>query len=229
MKNFYLLFYKLTKNQNTAIQILTWLLLPGTVIHEVSHMIIAELLGVRTGKFSFIPEIIEEGSVKAGSLTMQKTGPVRQTIIGLAPTILGIGLIGLIGHYLYSLPRWPPQSNGAGTFDVPNGLLGGVVIFTLLYFLFVLSNTMFSSPKDLEQILFPLVLIAIIGGAFWLGGLSAETLVKAELKITLSIKLFNALTEIFKPINWGLGITIIVNLILLGLTKFLNSVIIKAK
>lgn len=198
MKNLYLLFYKLTKNQNTAIQLLTWLLLCGTVIHEVSHMIIAELLGVRTGKFSFIPEIIEEGGVKAASLTMQRTGPVRQTIIGLAPTILGIGLIGLIGYYLFPITNY-------------------LLLITFLYLLFTLANTMFSSPKDLEQILFPLILLTMLISAFWL----------ANLKISLSINLFYIFNNLFNHINLGLGMAIIINIILLGLTKFLNSVMIK--
>lgn len=157
VKNLYLFFYLITKNEHWSIQLLTWILLPGTVVHEVSHMLIAELTGIKTDRFSFTPEVLENNQIKAGSITMEKPGPFRQSLIGIAPVLFGIGLISLISYFL----SIQPFSHLA--------IKQIAIIVALFYLLFVISNSMFSSSKDLEQIMLPIILLIILGGAFgWL-------------------------------------------------------------
>lgn len=174
-------------------------------------MLIAEILGVRTGEFSFIPEIMEKNKIKAASLKVSRTGPVRQTIIGLAPVFVGLTII-------FSLTNFVLQP----LIQNPNLFLNQELKFYLLdfisfYLIFIISNTMFSSKKDLEAALLPITFIILIGIALWLAGF----------KIALSIKLFSTFIGFFKSLNLGLGITILIDLVILGLTKLLNSVIIK--
>lgn len=166
-------------------------------------MLVAEVLGVRTGEFSFVPEILENNKIKAGSLKIAKTDPFRQTIIGLAPIFVGLTIIFSLTNFILL----PIISKILFLFSITNLFL----LFVVCCLLFVVSNTMFSSKKDLEAVLFPLVFIAIITGALWLGGF----------KISLSARLFSILVDLFKNLNLGLGITILVNFVFLGLTRIL--------
>lgn len=168
-------------------------------------MLVAEVLGVRTDEFSFVPEILENNKIKAGSLKIAKTDPVRQTLIGLAPILFGLVIIFTISHFSFQFLIQNPQ------FFLNQSPMFYILCSMFLYLLFVVSNTMFSSKKDLEAVLFPLTLIAIITGALWLGGF----------KISLSARLFSILVDFFKNLNLGLGITILVNFVFLGLTKVL--------
>lgn len=181
-------------------------MLPGTVVHEVSHMLVAELTGIKTGRFSFTPEILEDNQVKAASITMEKPGPFRQSLIGLAPVFFGIGFISLISYFLSIQPF-----NHLTIKQV-------AIIIVLFYLLFAISNSMFSSAKDLEQIVLPIILLIILGGAFWLAGI----------KITFSDKLINNLNSLFKNLSASLAVTIFIDLLLFGLTKMVNSVMMKA-
>ena len=170
--------------------------MPGIVIHEVSHFIIAGLLGVKTGDFSFTPQLLENNKIKAGSLKISKTDPIRQTFIGLAPIIIGLSLIG----YLSSL-------------KIPNYYL----LFTVYYFLFSISTTMYSSKKDLEAILFPIILIIFLSLVLWLG----------SFKISFSKDLLNTAYAVLQFINLGLIKTVLINLVILFLIKPVISAIIK--
>ena len=55
VKNIYSLIEKLFKNKKLAIWILAVVFLPGTVIHELSHLLIALVLRVPTGPLSIWP------------------------------------------------------------------------------------------------------------------------------------------------------------------------------
>ena len=201
-KNLYLLFYHLTKNRENAVSLLTWSFLPGTVIHELSHLLIAELLRVRTGELSFTPEIRENNQVRAGGLKMAKTDPLRHSLIGLAPTMVGITIISSISHF-YLFPTIQQWSNET--------MKQSILLFVICYLLFVVNNTMFSSKKDLEAILFPLIIIAILGGALYLG----------NIKISLAPKTINFLTNLFKNLDLALGGTVVIDLIMLSLIKIM--------
>ena len=48
----------LTRSSQLSIGIFSLILFPGVVLHEGSHYFTARLLGVKTGRFSFIPGIV---------------------------------------------------------------------------------------------------------------------------------------------------------------------------
>src|SRR3989337_2674203 len=64
--------------RSVGITIVTLLTFPGTVVHELSHLFTAEVLGVRTGKLTLVPENIREEEVKAGSVMIADTDPFRR-------------------------------------------------------------------------------------------------------------------------------------------------------
>lgn len=130
------LFYRFTKSHTKTVHLLAFLFLPGTVIHELAHIISAGVMMVHTGDIEFMPEIREDG-VKLGSAEIGVTDPIRRALIGMAPVFVGVSLIvGLLWFFFYQIqkaniyPFW--------------------VFLLLIYAIFIISNTMFSSKKDME-------------------------------------------------------------------------------
>ncbi len=146
----FLLLFLWTNSRNFAINFLSFIFLPGTLIHEVSHWIIATILRVPTGELSILPKIKDNGEIQAGKLEIAKTDPFRHALIGLVPVFSGLALIFVIGKLLsFSFPSI--------TYNLQP------VTFVGLYLLFVITSSMFSSRKDLETmvIALPVTLVVI--------------------------------------------------------------------
>ncbi len=124
------LFVRLFRSQHAAIYALSFIFLPGVVLHELSHLLLANILFVPTGEVEFFPEI-QGDQVKMGSVAIARTDPLRRFLVGVAPVIGGLGIILLASTYLFTtLLSW--QS------------------LVLFYIIFEIANTMFSSSKDME-------------------------------------------------------------------------------
>lgn len=155
----YSIFFILTKNRGVAISVLLFLFLPGTIIHELSHFLIATLVRVPTGELTVIPQLDKEtGEVKAGRLEIAQTDLVRHTMIGLAPMVIGSTLIYTVGRFF--LPN-PSQLT----------TISPLLLFVVCYLFFVISNTMFSSKKDLESAAVAIPLVFLIFSALYLAGI----------------------------------------------------------
>ncbi len=138
INSIYSLIFYISKSKHVASHFLAFIFLPGTIIHELAHVISAGILMVPTGEIEFIPEI-HEGGVKLGSAEIGKTDPLRRSLIGIAPVLAGILII--LG----------------GLFLLTNKILYGKsysiwIYLGIFYGIFVLCNTMFSSKKDLEGV-----------------------------------------------------------------------------
>ena len=138
--------------------------LPGTIIHEFAHAIMAKLLFVYVGRMELMPQLHDE-SLKLGSVEVGRTDIIRNFLIGIAPFIVGTSLLLLI---LYSA--------------FANKIFGfNLLSFLVLCFTFVISNTMYSSKKDMEGAIefFLLIVVPIIFLYFFgirIPGISFETL-----------------------------------------------------
>ncbi len=137
------LVYKFTKSHRIVVHTLAVLFLPGTIIHELAHLLFAGIMLVPVGELSIIPEIEEKG-VKLGSVQIGRTDPFRRTIIGVAPVLFGMALI----FSIFLL--------------VKIGVSPWWQILLSLYFIFQIGNTMFSSRKDIEGSILFFVLILIL-------------------------------------------------------------------
>lgn len=150
-KKFYTLLYGIFKNKRFAIYAYSVLFLPGTFIHEFSHFLIALVMLVPVGSVELLPKI-EGDHVRLGSVEIAKTDLVRNVIIGLAPMIVGIGLIVCLVDIISS-----------------RGLLGNIWYLSLLsYLIFEIGNTMYSSKKDLDGALVLFLFIVIVLGIWFL-------------------------------------------------------------
>jgi hypothetical protein len=137
------IFFKITKSQKITINLLFYFFLPGTIVHELSHFFAAGLLFVRTCEIEFQPKIDEE-NVRLGSVSIESCDPIRRALIGVAPVFVGMSIIFGLLLYLQNLG---------------NNFLLQLLIF---FIIFEVSNTLFSSRKDLEGTLELLLIVLII-------------------------------------------------------------------
>lgn len=105
-------------------------------------MVVAMLLRVRTYGMEFTPEY-SEGGLKMGSVKLQKSDLIRSMLIGGAPFVVGVLVLILILGYVVNTYSIQDVFSSWDMFGL-----------TLLisYILFVVTNTMFSSKKDMDGI-----------------------------------------------------------------------------
>lgn len=188
--------YRVTKSRKASFYILSFLFLPGTFVHEFSHLLAAIITVVPVGKFSLWPEIDEEGGVKLGSVAIAHTDPFRRTFIGIAPIVFGtLILLGLVFFFDAIKAIFVNQN---------------LAYLVIGYFVFVISNTMFSSKKDLEHSWILLLAIATAIGALYYFGFGERILIEA---------LSQNLNSIFSLGTLFLLIPIIIDLVLVILIK----------
>ncbi len=139
-----------------------YLLAPGVVIHELSHWIAAKLLFVPTKDISlFRPQRQlnsrgQPGPVTLGYVEVFRTDPVRQSLIGLAPLPVGIGVLLLLAallNFSTGTTALYPQSNSMwqALQVLPSEVwesLRQPVNLLWLYLVFTVSNGMLPSRPD---------------------------------------------------------------------------------
>lgn len=142
----------MTKSQKFSISLISLLFFPGTVLHELSHLFTAEILRVKTHGMEFKPEY-SNGRLKMGSVMVSQSDPMRKFLIGIAPFVVGVGvLISLMFMYTryYTFQSAFQSIQGFGIF------------IGVLFIVFIITNTMFSSKKDMEGVVELLIGAAII-------------------------------------------------------------------
>lgn len=202
--------FVITKSKNFAIGVLIVLLLPGTIIHELAHFLIATILRVPTGELTVFPTIEKSGpssakasagiEIKAGRLFLGDTDPFRLSLIGLAPILIGLVLI-------YSLGKlFIPNNFQLPTINYPASPAGGqpitiILLFVICYMLNVISLTMFSSKKDMQGLIIagPICLLIIIALYF------------VGVRIFLENNLLQKMEIILKDLNFYLLVTAVLN------------------
>src|SRR5512134_1833598 len=70
-------FLILTRDARVTMGIFSILFLPGVFLHELSHFVMAKILGVRTGKFSVFPKSLPDGRLQLGFVETARADAVR--------------------------------------------------------------------------------------------------------------------------------------------------------
>ncbi len=147
--------------------------LPGVFLHELSHFLMAKLLGVQTGKFSLIPQAQPNGKLRLGYVETASGGFIRDALIGAAPLVTGSLFVAYVAIYqLHLLPLWDfirlAEWDGfwSGLMAVPKA----PDFWLWFYLTFTISSTMMPSASDRHAWL-PLGLLAVRcwGLPFWPG------------------------------------------------------------
>jgi hypothetical protein len=129
------------------------LLLPGIIIHELSHWLTAKLLGVRTGQITLWPSKRRGNQMRMGSVKVGRTDPFRGSLIGLAPLISGSLAILIIGQLILGLGDLGEVLLNRQWGKVWGSLLAHLQapdFWLWLYFIFAISNAMLPSETDRE-------------------------------------------------------------------------------
>ncbi|GAB4157785.1 MAG: hypothetical protein Fur0021_27010 [Candidatus Promineifilaceae bacterium] len=175
----------LTGNANWALILYAIVLLPGVFLHEVSHWLAAGMLGVRTGRFSLIPRVQKDGSIQLGYVEYFKShtlGPLRESIIGGAPLLSGVGAILLIAFHVFDVAQIGPaiQSGQVSELAIALGQIFSANDFLVwFYLLFAISNAMLPSPSDRRA--WPAFIIAMVALALILTALGLQQIIWQEM------------------------------------------------
>ena len=126
--------------------------LPGTLLHELSHLVVAAVTGGRPVGFSIIPRREAGQRWRLGSVTISRPGPISALPSALAPLALN-----LVAYYLYlGWGSWFPR-------DLPHTLLMYLAIYLFSYSSIPSGQDLkvaFSSPSGI-------LLYAAVGAGGW--------------------------------------------------------------
>ncbi len=166
-------FLILSRSAEFSIALFSIIFLPGVMLHELSHYLIARLLGVQTASFSLIPQLLPNGRLQLGYVETVRSDFFRDSLIGAAPLIAGGSVVAWLAvTRLDLIPLWDTFRNGQfNLFWLGLTLLPQAPDFPLwFYLLFTISSTMLPSPSDRHAWL-PLgvTVVALIGAAILAG------------------------------------------------------------
>jgi len=145
------IFLIITRRADISIVLFSILFLPGVILHEGGHFLMATILGARTGRVSLIPKAMPDGKLQLGNVETYQVDFLRAALIGLAPLISGGIVVSLLG------------SSKLGLISLGEQLLGGQLdqvianikilpampdFWVWFYLVFVISSTMLPSPSD---------------------------------------------------------------------------------
>ncbi len=128
-------------------------LLPGVLLHELSHALMATLVGVKIGRIHLLPKPIAGKRLQLGFVPVQATDIVRASLIGAAPLIFGsIGIV-LIGSLIFETPEILHALSNGNLLLAWQGLLHVLQapdIWVWVYLVSAISNTMLPSRSDVH-------------------------------------------------------------------------------
>lgn len=166
--------------------------LPGVILHELSHLFSASILGVPTGKLTIFPHKTDEGW-SLGQVASAETDILRSSLIGLAPMIVGAASLVFIVSFGLGIKNFAD----VGRLNYSNWQ---TIIF--IYLMITFTNTMFLSKEDRTSIwAFPslLVILFLFGRAMGLVGI----LTAVE----------NLFYQIVSPLILSFSLTVVVDLL----------------
>jgi len=172
-----------------GLAIYSTIFLPGTIIHELSHWIVAEILQVRTGEITIFPDDSEGSKTqKLGSVVTERTDPFRGFLIGLAPFISGMLILVVLGQLL---------SSGWGVY-----LWWQLTL--IIYGVIVVGNSMMISSADRRSWPFIVILAIFLG------------ILIAKYYPDLITSNYDFFIRVLSPLNIVLGVTAGLNLVMIG-------------
>lgn len=181
-----------------GITLYSLIFLPGTILHELSHWVVAEILQVKTGEITIFPDLVEGGENKRlGSVATARSDPFRGFLIGIAPFLSGLASLIIMGRLL---------EFGWGSFPLWQLIL-------LIYGIIVVGNSMMISSSDRRTWPFIIFLILFV------------LIVLYRLRSPLPTSVWSLMSRILNIINQILGVTTGLNLVMIGGLYALRRVI----
>jgi len=183
---------RIVRSRTIAITTMTIALFPGTVLHELSHLFTAEVLGVHTGKLTLVPESIEEDNIQSGSVAIARSDPFRRTAIGIAPFVNGVIV-------LTALSWWFSQTLLGYWLIINMQITLGIILYLIL----TVTNTMFTSKEDMVGVVPVFLTMTILFITGYIAGI----------QIILPVSITNTIQSISITLAQNLGIVLGINII----------------
>jgi len=212
------IFLLITRQPEISMALFSLMFLPGVVLHEVSHFLMAHLLGVKTGRFSIIPKKLEGGRIQLGYVETASSDFIRDALIGVAPLVTGGIFVAFAGVSRLGLNTvW--ESLTQGQMSSISIIIKSVVdkpdFWIWFYLIFAVSSTMMPSSSDRRAWLPLISLMIILLGLVLLMGVGTWI-------ITRFGSTFKAALD---AITMVLGITVFIHLVLLPPTWLIRKII----
>lgn len=176
----------------------TLIFLPGTILHELSHWLMAELLGVRTGEITILPEFESnpaDNRERLGSVQTAKTGPLRSFLIGSAPFFTGLIALWVLGSLLLNVD-WLLWQYGL-----------------IFYGVIVVGSSMLLSQEDRKSWPFIAILVPLL------------TVVYYVIPLRVPSSLITGTTNLLLSLNQVLFVTVGAILVIIGISYTLRRII----
>ena len=191
--------------QRAFVWLWSLIFLPGTIIHEMSHLFAAAVTGTKIGKVEIFPELPRSGigaefdqqkkSVHLGYVQTQELGLFRGFLVGTAPFLVGLGLLVWI----------------SSTFEISN-LKFQISNLLKLYLFFTIANSLFPSWVDIKHAL-PLIILGIIAGiGLYFSGVNMTLTPDSPVLIAIS------------ALSKALMLSVIINFSILLIIRLINVV-----
>jgi hypothetical protein len=212
-----LLFQLVTHSSDLSMILLFLLLLPGIVLHEAAHWVTAYVLGLKPSKFRVWPKK-QRQHIGLGSVSVQSGQVWQDSLVGMAPLIMGSLLLSLIVERVFHAQQFSLALGEQRWIEsillfqrallAPDGILWA-------YLLFAIANAMMPSASD-RQPLRPLFFTStLVLGLYLLFGLPLAP-------FTL---LLNWLAPILYNITNAFIFTIVLDLLILALIYLIVKLI----
>ena len=198
INQFFYFLRRYINNEQAVFSIVTIFFLPGTILHELSHMLVATLLLHRVREVNIFPKW-QGNYIKLGSVIYEKKDVIRSIFIGIAPFFFGIYFFWFIAHF----KLFPSQTL--------------IINIVMLYLVYVVSSTMFSSKQDLVDVVYIIPVFIVIGFIFYVFDIKIGTLPGINTIVL-------AVSDFLRTVNLYLFYSLILNITLIILLKGLQKV-----
>ena len=199
----------LSQDGQIALIIYFILILPGVMLHELSHALVARLLGVKVRKLSVgFPRKKRGGGVVLGSVEISQTDPFRSSLIGLAPLVTGTIIVLLIGRQVFGLRPFV-VNDLARLWAELQSIYRTPDFWLWVYLVFAVSNAMLPSAADRHAWGTALIFLGILVAFVYLTGL-----VRFVSSNSLALALSSWASTTVDQLTWAFGITVAVDLII---------------
>lgn len=158
------IFLLITRRSELALALYSLLFFPGVLIHETSHFLVARLLGVRTGRFSLVPQPLPDGRLQLGYVETASTDVAREALIGSSPLLAGGAFVAYAALGPLGLPLlWgdPGRLELEALWEALASLPARPDFWLWFYLAFTVSSTMLPSASDRRAWL-PIALAAVL-------------------------------------------------------------------
>ena len=203
INNLFHLLRTFLKTNHLVFSLISIIFFPGTVVHELAHFFAAMMLFLRVHSINIFPKW-EGNEIKLGTVLYEKRDFVRGVLVGIAPIFSGIFFLWAIAVFNF--------------FPSDNIFLNLLII----YLIFTISSMMFSSRRDLIDLIYIIPFLVISYGFIYIFDIKLDFIIHNQ-------SLENALLNFLKQVNTFLLISIGVNLTLLLLLHLVKKLIVQRK